>query len=271
MLVVAIGNDHEITFLVILRHPYDQVFSCGLDRMFSGHFTAAGQPKKIMNSDIFHLAPAGTVATVLPLLSTPAFSAEQLKVITIRVNTTAYLFMTELSGKCLCTIAFLQRHKSVRFDRRRCLPPPDVDYLHLLFPRLGRCLPIISLIDRSFTTLPETFVSPEPLAGHGQPPSVPDRYPEDAWFHYHDRTCGYGCQAAEYAYWALTSILGAQDHPRRRREIADEWELHSRELVRTRDPNIYRLLTDPRYRFPTVLPDGTYRSGQKDDQTKSRE
>jgi len=94
---------------------------------------------------------------------------------------------------------------------------------------------------------------------------VPRRYPEGAWFTYDDRTCEYGSQASEYIYWALTSILGAQESPRRRREIADEWRLYSRELVRTRDPNIYRLLTDLRYRFPSVLPDGTYRDGRKGD------
>lgn len=88
---------------------------------------------------------------------------------------------------------------------------------------------------------------------------VPRKYPKDAWFTYDDRSCDYGCMATEYIYWALTSMLGAHDTPERRREIEHEWRLWSRELVKTRDPAIFKLLTDPKYNFPKVLPDGAYR------------
>ena len=88
---------------------------------------------------------------------------------------------------------------------------------------------------------------------------VPRKYPADAWFTYDDRSCEYGCMCTEYIYWALTSMLGAQDAPARRRDIEHEWRLWSRELVKKRDPAIFELLTDPRYKFPTVLPDGKYR------------
>jgi hypothetical protein len=54
-------------------------------------------------------------------------------------------------------------------------------------------------------------------------------------------------------------MLGAHDTPERRREIEHEWRLWSRELVKTRDPAIFKLLTDPKYNFPKVLPDGAYR------------
>ena len=87
---------------------------------------------------------------------------------------------------------------------------------------------------------------------------VPERYPEDAWFTYYDETCGYGCQIAEYVYWALTSILGAQDFPGRLEQIENEWGLNTAEKVKINDLHIYTLLTDPRYKFPTVLPDGHY-------------
>ena len=88
---------------------------------------------------------------------------------------------------------------------------------------------------------------------------VPRRYPKGAWFTYDDRTCDYGCQCTEYLYWAITSTLGAQSAKHRREEISHEWKLHSRELVRTRDPNIFKLITDAKYKLPTRLPDGKYR------------
>jgi hypothetical protein len=61
----------------------------------------------------------------------------------------------------------------------------------------------------------------------------------------------------EYIYWAMTSILGAQEN--RLGEISPEWDLNTADLVQKTDTSIYSLLTDPQYKFPTVLPDGTYR------------
>jgi len=87
---------------------------------------------------------------------------------------------------------------------------------------------------------------------------VPERYPGDAWFTYYDKTCCYGCQIAEYVYWALTAILGAQDFHGRLEQIEDEWGLNTAEKVKIKDPYIYALLTDPQYKFSTVLPDGHY-------------
>jgi len=87
---------------------------------------------------------------------------------------------------------------------------------------------------------------------------VPEKYPEGAWYTYYDETCKYGCQCNEYLYWALTSILGAQDIPGRLERIGDEWSLITRELVMETDPAIYELLTNPEYRLPTVIPDGHY-------------
>ena len=88
---------------------------------------------------------------------------------------------------------------------------------------------------------------------------VPRSYPAGAWYTYDDRSCDYGCQVTEYTYWGLTSILGAQDYPGRGRDIGEEWRLNTRDKVRQRDPTLYRLLTDPKYRFPSILPDGKYR------------
>ena len=63
--------------------------------------------------------------------------------------------------------------------------------------------------------------------------------------------------ATEYIYWAMTSVLGAQET--RAHEIQQEWKLNTEVKVRETDKAIYALLTDPTYVFPTVLPDGTYK------------
>ncbi len=86
---------------------------------------------------------------------------------------------------------------------------------------------------------------------------IPDSYPSNAWYSYYDYTCEYDCMVAEYFYWAITSILGAQEN--RLDEIGDEWILNTAELVETTDTAIYSLLTADEYNFPTELPDGTYR------------
>lgn len=88
--------------------------------------------------------------------------------------------------------------------------------------------------------------------------SVPEQYPEEAWYTYYDQTCDYACQVTEYIYWALTSVLGGQDYPGRLEEIRDEWRLNTHELVREADTRVYSLITDPQYGWPTVLPDGDY-------------
>ena len=84
-------------------------------------------------------------------------------------------------------------------------------------------------------------------------------YPEKAWYHYTDETCDYSCMVTEYIYWALTSILGTQDFPGRHEALAVEWELNTKERVRTGDAAVYKLLTDPQYKFPTKAPDGNYK------------
>lgn len=96
------------------------------------------------------------------------------------------------------------------------------------------------------------------IARGGQFLTVPNTYPEAAWYHYDDVTCDYSCMATEYFYWALTSILGAQSYPGRPESIANEWELYDAQLVETTDVAVYALMTDPRFALPTLLPDGQY-------------
>ena len=87
---------------------------------------------------------------------------------------------------------------------------------------------------------------------------IPDPYPEDAWYTYDDQTCDYGCMAAEYIYWGLTSLLGAQDFPGRLAQIDNEWRLNTPELFEEHDPDLFALLTNPEYALPTRLPTGNY-------------
>ena len=89
--------------------------------------------------------------------------------------------------------------------------------------------------------------------------NVPNSYPSSAWYTYDDKTCNYSCQITEYTYWALTSILGAQEFPGRLEEIQHEWRLNTKEKVKNGDQLVYSLLTDPQFKFPTNLPDGRYR------------
>lgn len=87
---------------------------------------------------------------------------------------------------------------------------------------------------------------------------VPKQYPADAWYTYNDETCDYDCQNSEYIYWALTSILGAQDFPGRLEQIGEEWRLNTREKVEQKDPTVYAIMTNPEYKLPGVIPDGIY-------------
>ena len=99
------------------------------------------------------------------------------------------------------------------------------------------------------------------VARGGEFERVPRRYPKNAWYTYDDRTCDYECQAAEYFYWALTTLLGGQDFPGRKEEIGHEWRpTTTMDLLET-DPGVYEILTNPEFNLPRVLPDGHYRGG----------
>lgn len=88
---------------------------------------------------------------------------------------------------------------------------------------------------------------------------VPRKYPPGAWYTYYDETCDYGCQVTEYTYWGLTSVLGGQEFEGRLEQIEEEWALNTHAKVKAKDPDLYKILTNERYRLPTQLPDGKYR------------
>lgn len=102
-----------------------------------------------------------------------------------------------------------------------------------------------------------TMTNAMDLARGGNFTSIPNPYPTGAWYSYDDSTCDYNCMSTEYIYWALTSILGAQQN--RLSEIGHEWKLNTREKVEQGDPAIYALLTSTNYHLPAMLPDGTYK------------
>ena len=96
------------------------------------------------------------------------------------------------------------------------------------------------------------------IARGGQFMTIPSQYPANAWYTYYDQTCDYAsCQTIEYLYWALTSMLGAQEN--RLDEIDNEWRLNTRQKVEDTDTAIFSILTNPIYKMPTVLPDGSYK------------
>jgi hypothetical protein len=97
------------------------------------------------------------------------------------------------------------------------------------------------------------------LARGGYFEDVPEKYPDEAWHTYYDETCHYRCQIGEYLHWAFTSILGGQDYPGTFERGKDQWDLRTNEQVRLGDPAVYALLTNPKYKLPTVLPDKYYK------------
>jgi hypothetical protein len=96
------------------------------------------------------------------------------------------------------------------------------------------------------------------IARGGQWRSFPDEYPEEAWYHYDDRTCDYECMAIEYIYWAIVSNMEILNDPQTCEGIANEWELCSRELLKEGDVLVYSLITDPNQPLPQQAPDGIY-------------
>lgn len=96
------------------------------------------------------------------------------------------------------------------------------------------------------------------IARGGQFTTIPNPYPSNAWYSYDDQTCDYECQGGEYIYWVMSSMLGAQEN--RLNEIGHEWKLNTRALVQNTDVAAFALLNDTQYKFPTVLPDGSYRN-----------
>ncbi len=96
------------------------------------------------------------------------------------------------------------------------------------------------------------------VARGGHFEQIPPQYPDSAWYTYDDATCDYSCQATEYFYWGLTSLLGLQDFAGRPEEIQHEWRPNTPDKLALTDPKLHRLLTRKRFKLPTIAPDGSY-------------
>jgi hypothetical protein len=84
-------------------------------------------------------------------------------------------------------------------------------------------------------------------------------HPSGSWYHYYNPRCDYACQTSKYAYWGVSSLMGAQTGRKDLGAWTFEWELVTPENVITGDPNFYNLLTDSQYKLPTGhLPTGGY-------------
>jgi hypothetical protein len=96
------------------------------------------------------------------------------------------------------------------------------------------------------------------IARGGYFETIPTSYPESAWYRYDDETCEYDCMVTEYTYWALTSILGAQEFDGRLDEIKHEWQLNTKDKVQAKDTAVFDILTNGSYALASILPDGQY-------------
>ncbi len=94
----------------------------------------------------------------------------------------------------------------------------------------------------------------------GQFQTVPNSYPEGAWYSYDDYTCDYYCQMHEYFYWILMANIDALD-PAYTDKCADsehEWYICTKEELQQVDPKAYDLLNNQGFRLPTNIPVGNY-------------
>ena len=96
------------------------------------------------------------------------------------------------------------------------------------------------------------------IARGGQFLSVPNQYPQEAWYHYDDWTCDYGCMAIEYLYWCEVSYMGILDDIQTCNGIDNEWELCTPELFESIDVIMHSIISDPTYKLPQNAPDGNY-------------
>lgn len=97
-------------------------------------------------------------------------------------------------------------------------------------------------------------------SGHYE--SVPEQYPEDAWYTYYDDSCNYHCQAHEYFYWLLMANIGALDSSitNKCEDSKHEWNVCNSSELEITDTLGYDLFNNHGFNFPTMIPDGSYQS-----------
>jgi len=77
------------------------------------------------------------------------------------------------------------------------------------------------------------------------------------YYAYDDRTCDENCLVGEGIYWAITSLLGAQEY--QAEAIKQEWTLYSKALMESKAPELTSLLRNKESFpwLPTSLPNTT--------------
>lgn len=92
---------------------------------------------------------------------------------------------------------------------------------------------------------------------------VPEKYPDDAWYTYYDKSCDYRCQITEYTYWGILTQLKADWKIRKRTDLVNEWKIlknnGSLMTLKERDSELHELLTNNKYIIPKNLPQGEYK------------
>ena len=206
-------------------------------------------------------ANARLALITIPLLACIAFALSSLFGQLLGSNTWAWF--TQIASALMGTLGLMAGCVTLVFQiTRRQVNLRNVIafgclYILAIFVFLGSCVPLIESVDNADCEDNEQNEDWE-VDQCALPPN--GEYPEDAWYTYLDPTCDYACMVTEYFYWALTALLGAQSDNQRCNDISDEWGLCTNKQVKSRDPDIYTLLTDSQYALPTILPNGNYAS-----------
>jgi len=118
----------------------------------------------------------------------------------------------------------------------------------------------VALYPEIFAIQPNSSIMSDAMdiARGGQFLSVPNQYPESAWYHYDDWTCDYECMAIEYLYWCIVSYMGILDDMQTCNGIANEWEPCTPELFEQTDIIMHSVVSDLNNNLPQLAPDGNY-------------
>ena len=96
------------------------------------------------------------------------------------------------------------------------------------------------------------------IARGGQFITIPNSYPDEAWYHYDDWTCEYDCMAMEYLYWCIVTYMGILSDAQTCAGISNEWEPCTPELFESTDTLMFNLVNDTENMLPQLAPDGNY-------------
>ncbi len=99
------------------------------------------------------------------------------------------------------------------------------------------------------------------VARGGQFITIPNPYPDEAWYHYDDWTCEYDCMAMEYLYWCVVTNMGILADTQTCNGIANEWEPCTPTMFESIDTLMFNLVTNYENNLPQLAPDGNYCTG----------